>query len=253
MSEASQPASVAKKGHWTDKIKDENAELKRRIAELEASAGGVATAAPPPPPVVGAYDAANDPLAWIGESVDNVHLVGKISHLTGNTVRTPANAEDVVEPVKAYGCHDWTNNPFSLTGRSREEGDNLRIQYAKFHHLRVDRFYAERVYASKWAPMPKTAVMRPEDFAGRDHQNNPYGKKSPCSTDPLRELVRYYLQRYAGSLWLNKAFHPDTVDFANPNPYGAGKETFLVDPATVKRATADGTLKAEWELGTGRR
>lgn len=253
MSEASQPDSVTKKKKGRGGfgvLKDENERLKARLAELE---GAAATVGPKPPAVVGGYDPSIDPLAWIDEGVDSVHLVGKISHLTGNTVPTPSRAEGVVESVRAYALKDWNYCPFKLEGRTREESDNLAIQYAKWHHHRVDRFYAERVFASKWAPFPKVACVASDSFAGKDHQGNPHGKRTPCSTDPLRELVRYYLQRYAGMLWLDFVHHRAHIRVDLPNPYGAGREKFAVDPATVRKADKEGNILTDWTLSTGRR
>lgn len=252
MSDGEKKSGSKKRGIAAMKEKYED-----RIAELEAELAAKGTAMGPSTGRAAAavhameatfpksgYAPTTDPLAWIDESVDSVYLVGDNLYLTGSTVNVPRGAkpEDVVEDVKAYADKDWVNCPFRVVGRSQEETNNLRIMRAKYHHHRVDRFYADRVFASKWGPMPKKSCVRPEDFHGYDHQRQPHGQKTACSTDTLRELVRYYCQRYAGHIWIDYTYHRGQIDFGMPNPYGKGRDRFEVDPATVRRATEEGDV-----------
>lgn len=186
------------------------------------------------------YDPSIDPLAWIRDE-DEVYLVSVDMFLPGNIQRTPNKTQsgEVIEKLKAYSTETWDSCPFRFTGE-RE------LQNREHHHLRVDRFYADRVAESKYGKMPLRAPITPDDFRGRDHNGNPAGNKRPHSGDSLTELVRFYLQRCAGRIWLHWSKHRKNVVFDDPNPYGAKFTRFTPDPATVVRATAEGDLRRSW-------
>lgn len=251
--EASPVSSPKKRGFGAVKERHEReiAELKERLKRAEGAAqkpGAATTEAAAVIREKGGYDAAADPLAWV-KDVDEVYLVSDILDLPGNTISTTRSTkdEDTIENLRAYAQKTWGNCPYRMVGRTERETHEIReVLKAKWHHHRVTRYYADRMFASKWSPFPKLAIIAPADFRNLDYQNQPEGRRTPSSGDNLTELVRYYLQKEAGHIWLDYAYHHEHVEFACPNPYGKGRERFAIDPATVRRVTEQGDLQANW-------
>lgn len=227
------------------------AELERQLAEgragVAAPAAAPAERPPPAPPAAQPKDA--DPLAWITEDTEEVFLVGRDSALLGHMFPTPPGLkrEDYREPLAAYGSMPWSTCPFSHKGRNDEETRNLRIMNSAYWHYRVDRFWASGFFAGKYAEMPRTAIIDPAAFSGADRLTGVLrGGKAKASGIALRELVRWWLQKYAGNLWLDAGRNPKgAVDWKNPNPYGRGSDGHWdrVAGNPVVTATEDGDLK----------
>ena len=184
------------------------------------------------------YDSRNDPCGWAA-ALDEVYLVGEFTHLAGNIVPTPKGAkpEDIVETLRFYKQADWNHNPNKPVFFDDEERRNYEVQHAKYSCHRLTRHYAERFFESRWSPMPKTVCLRGEDIKSWDKVRRiPIGTKSPSSGDPLVELLRFYLQRYKGQIFVDYAYHRDDIDFSAPNPYGMGR--YFVEP--VRKFTPEG-------------
>lgn len=225
------------------------------VEELEAALAGaqtsVAVAPAPAPrratPEPDDYDPSIDPITWAKDE-ESVWLVGEISSLPGNIVPIPAhvNIDDRVEHLKAYATKTWNNCPYRFRGKNAEDDHNVKIEKAQHQHIRLDRFYAERVLESKFGRLPPTACIAPEDFKGRDFRGHPIGNKRKHSGDDLTELLRFYLQRHAGRLFIDYTYHRDRIDFNNPNPYGKGWTRW---PNKVTPATPDGDVQRDWGEG----
>jgi hypothetical protein len=234
-----------------ERREQEQAEMARLRAENERLKGGSAaqTVAPVPPAATG-YDPTIDPLSvFIG--ADEVHLVGKMFALPGNIQQKPVKTMpgDTVEFLQHESVGTWGYCPFKFVGRTQEETNNLKLMNEQHHFLILTRHYADRVAESKFGKIPKTAPITPADFTGNDRRGQPLGHKRPTSGDNLVELLRWYLQRYAGSLWVNRMGHLDAMPMEgpfshrHPNPYGrAFERNHEPDPMTVKRATPEGDV-----------
>jgi len=252
---------------WTKQIK----QLMERhgcstVEELDALLGNTATATVSEPgidvpaiaaPTAAGYDPSIDPLSgFLG--LDEIHLVGSEFMLPGHLQSTPTKTMpgDVVEGLKRVSEGTWGNCPFRFVGRNENETRELRLMHNKHHFHVISRHYADRVAESKFGRLPAKAPITPDDFTGKDLRLAPLGNKRPTSGDNLVEFLRWNLQKFAGSLWIDFAHHHEQMkrpEFGfngklatRPNPYGSRYERFGVDPRTVVQATADGDLQREW-------
>lgn len=233
--------------------------------ELEALLASKATATltepgtDKPEPVVGSdgYDPSIDPLSgFLG--LDEIHLVGSEFIIPGHIQSTPSKTQpgDVVEPLKREREGTWGNCPFDFKGRTEQQTREHRLMNNRHHFHVLSRHYADRVAESKFGRMPNKAPITPDDFTGKDLRLAPLGNKRPTSGDNLVEFLRWNLQRFAGSMWIDFAHHHEQMKRSEfgfngklatrPNPYSAKFDRFTVDPRTVIQATAEGDVQRQW-------
>jgi hypothetical protein len=241
-----------------ERREQEQAEMRDLRAENERLKGG--SAAQTVAPAAHGYDPSIDPLSvFIG--IEEVHLVGKMFALPGNIQPKPVKTMpgDTVEMLQQEGVGTWGYCPFKFIGRTQEETNNLKLMNEEHHFLVLPRHYADRVAESKFGKIPKVAPITPEDFTGKDRRMMPLGNKRPTSGDNLVELLRWYLQRYAGSLWVNRMGHLDVMpqkgpfSHERPNPYSKLYDRHAIEPErVVRKVTPEGDLSPEVVAGDPR-
>lgn len=247
------------KEHHVTRAKRKEAELDALLErfgvstseELEAVLAQQAKPVPTPAKSTGdaaPYDESVDPLRWIDEDVEIVTLVSTLKYLPATVYKRPQGVHpgrDVPSHLKATGLRKWVKNPFKFKGTFQQVRDG-RALTSKHHYHEIDRATANYFFSYEKNPIPDRAIVSVSDFQGLHTATmQPHGKKSPCSTDALRELVRHLLQANAGSIWIDKAAHMDEpmVVEKHPNPYS---DKYAMYGAVM---TSDGPMEISDALG----
>lgn len=210
------------------------AELEAKLARQEAAEYTGVTVAPSDSPTVTVESASEslvggpeDPLRWIDAKTDRVYLVSCKTTLPGHSTPNRRNKpEDFAQVLWPVRMAVWAKNPYHLEGRTQDETNNLRLMNKHHAHYIVESHYARRFYDAPAQEIPTKVIVRPQDFQGLwEHSMEPRGEHGPMGEFvPLRELIRWYLQRFRNHLWFDKSYYMKNplVDEAEPNPYSRG-------------------------------
>lgn len=203
-----------------------------------------------------------DPLWWLDENVHAFHFVsrrrGEVLRAAREKLVPPLpeirlKQQAVIEPM-AWGC------PFKLPTTDLEPGQRIiagtqrakGMIYAEWSTFVIPRHLAEDCYADPRHPLPKKAVINPEDFRGwAGRSGHALGKTREIrDPDPLREAARHILQRNNGRAFINVARHREMGSVECPeayliaNPYGNNLAGFA---HPVIRTSPDGSASVGQE------
>jgi hypothetical protein len=220
-----------KKPHYTQIMKDEIAAQKAEIEALRAQLAAQTvqpvtitepetepeTPANEPPadePVV-------DPLAWITKKTKAVFLVSSTSRFVLRHENPRSNPPTKMLSLAATAApQPWAACPFDFRSEDRIHEQNNRVMLAKWHHLMAHSDMARIYWDDPRFDHPDEAVIDPKKFRGW----NPLLREANGEKDkitefvPLRELVRYLLQKN-GMTFMDWSRHQSEFDPRFPNPY----------------------------------
>lgn len=243
--------------HWTKALKDENAELRAEIEALRArfEEGAESTGSTPPiavadeaalPPDDDEYHEAFDPLAWITDDVEEVHLISRNSSI----LRTPSGENAAIGKLGANAWRGaylnalrtrvWLNChiDYGAEGADEQDATSRRRANKRWHYFVVTKEDARMAFPEghpkrdhrtqseidENVPTPGRAVVYPHEFQGMSERGVLKGKRRRCSGVKLRELTRLMLQTGAAGMTY---FMTDIADYKTnphidknkPNPY----------------------------------
>ncbi len=224
-----------KKEHHLTKMKRESKELHElldttgasSIEELKAMIAATETPTSvdlPVPTTITNPDVSRetvvDPLAWITKDVKAVYMVSDMTTFVLRPENPRSNPPEPAVLQKSAVVSPWYSNPYDYRMEDRTKEANATIMTAKWWHHTVLRTTAHRWDQDERFERPETAVISPDDFKGWNGEiREALGKDTPI-TDfvPLRELVRYLLQR-SRRTYFNWGRHRGSFHPSIPNPY----------------------------------
>jgi len=235
--------SGSKKPHYTQVYKQEIADKQAHIDRLEAQlaatqnepASFIETLTPTttipepaapvtitePLPVI-PLGVTDDPLAWITRKTVAVYMVSGTSSFGLRPENPRSNPPTRAVNQNATGtASPWYSCPFDFRNDAdRTKEQNERVMKSNWWHHSVHRDTAKMWDMDERFERRTETVVRADAYRGWNSElKEPNGEKQEV-TDfiPLRELVRYLLQK-GGSTFLDWGRHMSDFDPRVPNPY----------------------------------
>ncbi len=146
-----------------------------------------------------------DPLAWITPDVSYICMVSGTSTFVlrqqNFRMQPPLNRIAISSERTA----PWDSCPFFIGNRENHLMDqNIKVMKSAWHHYRVRRQTAEELWGDERYPRPTHVVIGTDQYQGWDRPAKQARGVLSLIEDfvPLRELMRYFLQK-AGDTFIN--------------------------------------------------
>lgn len=168
-----------------------------------------------------------DPLCWIDERTDRVHLVARTGMILLRGRHVLQNGV-VIKKLRITRklVMRWQNCPYYFGGRTPGDMVTNALHNDKWHFFELTERDAREMWMGR-DPFPLEVVVRPQDLKEARASGEVFGERMKSSGIALREAVRKILQTHQQVVWFNTdVYCPNWDGRYWRHPYNLSREKF---------------------------